>query len=136
MRYDNLALEVVETHLIRDFDRARRVLETTRGRGARTLLDDFGSGHAALNYFIELPFDYVKIDRSIVAHCPRGMIGFSMIQAIKFLARQLRVGVIAEGVENSLQHTAMRTGGIELAQGFHYFPPMPLEQLLSLEEAK
>ena len=135
MPYDNLALEVVETHLIRDFDRARRVLETTRSRGARTLLDDFGSGHAALNYFIELPFDYVKIDRSIVAHCPRGMIGFSMIQAIKFLARQLRVGVIAEGVENRLQHTAMRTGGIELAQGFHYFPPMPLDQLLRLDRA-
>ncbi|MCB9948335.1 MAG: EAL domain-containing protein [Rhodospirillaceae bacterium] len=134
IQHRNIALEIVESTMIQDFVWTREWLTAIREKGTTVFLDDFGSGYAALNYFMELPFDFVKIDRSILKRCPGDRVSLTLIQSIKFLARQLGIMVVAEGVETAFQHELIRTGGIPLAQGFHYCRPLPLDVLMSLFE--
>ncbi len=130
--HKNIALEIVENNLMHDLRWSRDWLQAIRDRGTEILLDDFGAGHAAFNYFMELPFDFVKIDRSILKRCPKNRVSLTLIQSVKFIARQLGIEVVAEGVETSLQHEIIKAGGIGLAQGYHYCRPMPFDRLYAL----
>jgi predicted signal transduction protein with EAL and GGDEF domain len=118
-----LVLEVTEGVLLSNFDAAVAALQALRGRGIRTAIDDFGTGYSSLAYAQQLPADVVKIDRSFVTELMGE--GASLVPAIMELARTMRVGVIAEGIEHRHQAEALVALGCILGQGYRYSPPVP-----------
>ncbi len=113
-----LELEVTETVLISEMDRALAILSALRQMGVRIALDDFGTGYSSLSYLRKLPFDKIKIDRSFVRDLSSQPESQAIVGALIGLAGELGVGVTAEGVETQEQLAHLRASGCEEAQGF------------------
>jgi EAL domain-containing protein (putative c-di-GMP-specific phosphodiesterase class I) len=113
-----LEIEVTETVLISEMDRALSVLTELRQMGVRIALDDFGTGYSSLSYLRKLPFDKIKIDRSFVRDLSTHSQSQAIVGALIGLAGELGVGVTAEGVETHDQLAQLRASGCEEAQGF------------------
>jgi diguanylate cyclase (GGDEF)-like protein/PAS domain S-box-containing protein len=126
-----LVIEVTESMAMADPETAIAVLEELQALGLRVAVDDFGTGHSSLEYLRRLPVDVLKIDRSFIAELDRdddsGIHG-----AVVSLARSLGLKTVAEGVEHDDQHERLVGLDCDLAQGFLYARPVPLEELAAL----
>ena len=120
----NLALEVTETVLMGDTEKAIDTLNQLKSLGVRLKIDDFGTGYSSLNYLHRFPFDTVKIDRSFVANVDNDE-GAAIIRAIISLAENLGMDVIAEGVETSGQMKILTQLGCQDGQGYYFSRPVP-----------
>jgi len=113
-----LTVEITESGLIENIERAAAILRDLRGRGIRVAIDDFGTGYSSLAYLKALYPDYLKIDHSL----SRDILGTSrdriILRAIIAMARSLALTVIAEGVESEEQLTLLAREGCEIYQGF------------------
>ncbi len=128
----SLVVEVTETALLEQPQRACNALAQLRAAGCRVLLDDFGTGYSSLTWLAEMPIDGLKIDRSFTAsmHCdPRRRL---MIEAVVNLARQLQLEVVAEGIETHDHRDALLGMGCQLGQGYYFSRPLPLDGLVAL----
>jgi EAL domain-containing protein (putative c-di-GMP-specific phosphodiesterase class I) len=92
--------------------------------GVGLMLDDFGTGYASLSYLNVLRFDVLKIDRSFVARMESDADSCAIIRTILSLARELRMGVVAEGIETEEQARMLRELGCKLGQGFLFSKPV------------
>lgn len=115
-----LQLEVTGSHLIPDVGFASAHLSELRKSGVRIALDDFGVGCASMSYLRDLPVDAVKIDGQFVAGIFSSRADAAVIRSVVSLAADLRLDVIAEGVETAEQHLALARLGCSAAQGFLY----------------
>lgn len=115
-----LCLEITETTLMRDIDRALDVLQQLRALGVQVAIDDFGTGYASLVYLKRLPVNVLKIDRSFVEGIPGLAIDIAIVKAIIGLADSLGIDVIAEGVERIEQQAALQAIGVRRMQGWLY----------------
>ncbi len=122
-----LELELTETKLLEDMDRAKKVLGELRSRGITIAIDDFGTGYSSMTYLRELPIDCIKIDRSFVALATEHGYDSTIVEALLMIGRTLNVTVVAEGVETEEQLEYVRARGCQLAQGFLLARPMPIE---------
>ena len=122
-----LELELTETKLLEDMDRAKRVLGALRARGLTVAIDDFGTGYSSMTYLRELPIDCIKIDRSFIASATEHGYDSTIVEALLMIGRTLNVTVVAEGVETEEQLEYVRVRGCQLAQGFLLARPMPIE---------
>jgi predicted signal transduction protein with EAL and GGDEF domain len=126
-----LGIEVTESVLIGNMEQAIRVLEEVRSLGIPVAIDDFGTGYSSLAYIVTLPVDEVKIDRSFVARITepayRGIVATCVS-----LARNLRLRVVAEGVETAEQDRELQALQCDAAQGFLYGEPVPPQELGAL----
>ena len=126
-----LVIEVTESMAMADPETAITVLEELQALGVRVAIDDFGTGHSSLEYLRRLPADVLKIDRSFIAELDRdddsGIHG-----AVVSLARSLGLKTVAEGVEHDGQHDRLVGLDCDLAQGYLYARPVPLEELDAL----
>src|SRR6202035_2592245 len=95
---ERLELEVTETVLISEMDRALAILGALRQMGVRIALDDFGTGYSSLSYLRKLPFDKIKIDRSFVRDLSTHTESQAIVRAIVSLGTSLGITVTAEGV--------------------------------------
>lgn len=118
-----LAIEVTETAVIRDLERAAAVLREIRDLGVRVYLDDFGTGYSSLSYLSQLPIDVLKIDYSFVSRLPHEQRAVSLVKAVIALAHSLGLDVVAEGVESDEQLQLLRQLGCNLIQGFLFSRP-------------
>jgi diguanylate cyclase (GGDEF)-like protein len=123
-----LSIEITETALIDQPQRTRLELAALREAGFRVLLDDFGIGYSSLTWLAELPIDGLKIDRSFTASMIEDPRRQALIAAILRLADDLRLEVIAEGIESCEQWAALREMGCQLGQGYLFSRPQALEQ--------
>ncbi|MEM1403385.1 MAG: EAL domain-containing protein [Pseudomonadota bacterium] len=123
-----LAIEITERALIISIDQARENLQALKNYGCPIVLDDFGTGYSSLSYLQQLPIDVVKIDRSFVSTVQSSHTSHSVVKAIVSLAHTLEMQCLAEGIEQPEQEATLIELGVELAQGFRYFPPMPLAE--------
>jgi len=124
-----LCLEITETSLIDDAATIAPALEAIRRLGVRVAIDDFGGGTSSLSFLSVLPIDIIKIDRLFVEGLARRRDDRAIVAAVMSMAEELDLAVIAEGVEDELQHGELRELGCRLAQGFLYKRPMPSQQL-------
>lgn len=119
-----LCLEITETTLMGDIDRALDVLQQLKVSGVQVAIDDFGTGYASLVYLKRLPVDVLKIDRSFVEGMPGNAADTAIVAAVVGLAGSLGIDVIAEGVERIEQQHALQAIGVRRMQGWLYAKAM------------
>ncbi len=127
-----LALEVTETALMQDVERARATLTVLRHLGVGIVIDDFGTGHSSLSYLKQLPVDVLKIDQSFVEGVPRAAEDSALTGAIIAMGHALGLEVVAEGVERLEQKAFLQGKGCDKIQGYLYHPPLRPEQVAAL----
>jgi EAL domain-containing protein (putative c-di-GMP-specific phosphodiesterase class I)/CheY-like chemotaxis protein len=124
-----LELEITETVLLDNAERAIATLQALKALGVRLSIDDFGTGFSSLNYLKRLPIDKVKIDRAFVQEVISDHHDAAITQGIISMAHHLRLRVIAEGVETESQFAFLKKSHCDEFQGYYFARPMPFDQL-------
>ncbi|HEU4707903.1 MAG TPA: EAL domain-containing protein [Methylophilaceae bacterium] len=127
---DCLELEITESMIMQNAERATGLLQHFRELGTHVLIDDFGTGYSSLGYLKHFPIDSLKIDRSFVRDIPQDSDDMAITQAIIALARSLNLRVVAEGVENVEQLKYLREQGCDLMQGYIFSMPLPADEFM------
>ncbi len=122
----SLELEITESMVMRDTDRAVKIMESLRRMGVRISIDDFGTGHSSLGYLKRFPVDRLKVDRSFVRDLPHNGDDVAITRAVIAMAHSLKMSVVAEGVEHQEQFDLLQAEGCDEFQG--YFCARPLEE--------
>jgi diguanylate cyclase (GGDEF)-like protein len=126
---ERLELEITESVLLCDAPETHAILEALHKIGVRIALDDFGTAFASLSYLQSFPFDKIKIDRSFVREVPDRSDCLAIIQAVTTLARNLRMGTVAEGIETREHLTTVSGAGCDEVQGFYFSRPVPANEV-------
>lgn len=135
VRFSQLVLEVTERGELEDLMAARRDIAALQGLGCRIAIDDVGTGHSGLSYILKLGVDIIKIDKLFVESIGAGTESKAIIETLVDLARNLRMEIIAEGVEHYDQVIYLREHGITAAQGWVFAPALSREAFLQLVDA-
>lgn len=125
----DISLEVTESAVMADMDRATRAINSLKSLGLKVGMDDFGTGHSSLSHLARLPFDFVKIDRSFVDFGGDSRAA-AMLEAVAALCRVLKLPTVAEGVETEQQRSHLERIGVAYLQGFLFGRAVPPEDLL------
>jgi EAL domain-containing protein (putative c-di-GMP-specific phosphodiesterase class I) len=126
-----IELEITESALMQVGEDMVERLHQLRRLGFTLALDDFGTGYSSLAYLKRFPLERLKIDRSFVRELPDDPEDCAIATATLSLARDLGMGVIAEGVENLAQRDFLVAGGCQVLQGFLFGRPMPASDCVS-----
>jgi predicted signal transduction protein with EAL and GGDEF domain len=121
---ENLRLELTESVTMRDEARTTQVLSELRKLGVRLCIDDFGTGYSSLSYLRRFGLDILKIDRSFVTDMLNNSESEEIVKTILSLGRNLRMKVVAEGVESHEQMNLLKSLGCEFAQGYLFSRPL------------
>ena len=121
-----LELEVTETAMMQDRDRAAYILDALSEMGISVAVDDFGTGYSNLSYLIDFSFKKLKIDQSFIRRLETDSNSGAVVSTIVGLSRALGVHTIAEGVETEHQATLLRAAGCDVVQGYLFGKPGPL----------
>ncbi|MBX3707599.1 MAG: EAL domain-containing protein [Pseudomonadales bacterium] len=125
-------VEITERLLLDQPDLARTTLNRLHDAGARIAIDDFGTGYSSLSYLHSFPIDVLKIDRSFIAAMTQDARSLELIRSIIGLGRNLKIKVIAEGVEEHEEALALARLGCDQAQGYYFARPMPEQRVTQL----
>ncbi len=125
LKPSQIHLEITERILMDQPDNARETLEMCRKAGMSIAIDDFGTGYSSLSYLHYFPIDTLKIDRSFVMDMHKNEASMALIKSIIALGKNMKMKIIAEGVETQEEALALRDLGCDLAQGFYFARPMP-----------
>ncbi len=129
-----LDLEITESILLEDAERAERLLAVLKDLGVKIALDDFGTGFSSLSYLKRLPVDVIKIDKSFIDDIPHNPRDCALVGAILELGERLGNGVIAEGVETAEQREWLVSHGCRSLQGFLFSRPVAAGTFLQLAQ--
>ncbi len=120
----SLILEVTESVLVEDVERASAILARLRGAGIRIAIDDFGTGYSSLSYLRTLPVDIIKLDRSFVTGITASSTTSAVARSIVSLADALGLVVVAEGIETLTQLEELVQLRCGFGQGFLFSRPV------------
>jgi sensor c-di-GMP phosphodiesterase-like protein len=135
IKLSQVVLEVTERDPIENLAQARQVIAALQAIGVRIAIDDVGTGHSGLSYMLKLGVDIIKIDKMFVDAIGTDRNSTTIVETLVDLAHNMRMDVIAEGVENFEQVMHLREVGIRSAQGYVFAPPLPGGAFLQLVEA-
>ena len=124
-----LALEITETAMLEQTPDAFDILTRLRIKNIGLAIDDFGIGYSSLTQLFRMPFNEMKIDRSLVNKIIEAKEASIMVDALVSLAHKLNLVVCAEGVENQATLDALGRFGCDFAQGYHISPPVPAAEI-------
>jgi diguanylate cyclase (GGDEF)-like protein len=124
-----LKLEITESMVMADPERAQAVLRVLHDGGIQLSIDDFGTGHSSMAYLQKLPLDEMKIDRSFVRQLEAGQGDEVLVRSAITLGHSLGLTVVAEGVEDQAIMDRLRELGCDIAQGYHLGRPMPAAEI-------
>ncbi|MEZ5429407.1 MAG: bifunctional diguanylate cyclase/phosphodiesterase [Pyrinomonadaceae bacterium] len=125
----SLNLEVTESIAMENAEQTIRILNKLKELKVRLSIDDFGTGYSSLNYLHRLPFDTLKIDRSFVKNVGDNGENSEILQTIVSLAKNLKMGVVAEGIETVNQLQLLQSLNCEFGQGYLMSKPLPKEKI-------
>jgi sensor c-di-GMP phosphodiesterase-like protein len=135
IKLSQVVLELTERDPIENFTVTRQVIAELQGLGVRIAIDDVGTGHSGLSYMLKLGVDIIKIDKIFVDAIGTDRNSTTIVETLVDLAHNMRMDVVAEGVENFEQVMHLRELGIRSAQGYVFAPPLPGKAFLQLIEA-
>jgi len=130
-----LQIEVTETALLENQSEQLRTFRQLKNMGIALVLDDFGTGYSSARYVTDFPFDKIKIDKSFVQGMHKRECA-AVIGSAVALAKGLGITITAEGIETETQFRALRSMGIDFAQGYLFSRPVPSGQLMDEQENK
>ena len=123
-----LEIELTESHLLDDVDRASAVLSDIRSRGIKIAIDDFGTGYSSMTYLQKLPVDVVKIDRSFITSAATNSFDSTIVETVVTIGRALDLEIVAEGIETVAQLAYVIDAGVTHGQGFLMARPLPAHE--------
>jgi sensor c-di-GMP phosphodiesterase-like protein len=132
MRLTQVVVEVTERQPLANLTTARRVIAALQGIGVRVAIDDVGTGHSGLSYLLKLGVDIIKVDKMFVDAVSTERNSATIVESLVDLARNMRMEIVAEGVENFDQVISLREHGIRAAQGYVFAPPLSGSSFLRL----
>ncbi len=135
IKLSQVVLEVTERDPIENFTKARQIIAALQGLGVRIAIDDVGTGHSGLSYMLKLGVDIIKIDKMFVDAIGTDRNSTTIVETLVDLAHNMRMDVVAEGVETFEQVIHLRELGIRSAQGYVFAPPLPGSSFLKLVDA-
>lgn len=121
--HERIMFEFTENERMMDVAHVQRIVDEYRKHGFLTALDDFGAGYAGLNLLAKFQPDLIKLDMDLIRGIGSSSSRQSIVSCIIEMARQLRVQVIAEGVETEAELIALRAAGVQLFQGYLFAKP-------------
>ena len=132
----HLTLEITETYRISNLDLAAEILGELKALGTKISMDDFGVGAASMEALLRLPFSELKIDRMFISPMTADPKALGIVRAILKLGKELRIIVVAEGVEDAGTLTLLRDSGCLVAQGFAISKPVTFDKILHFHASK
>jgi len=135
LKLSQVVLELTERDPIENLTETRQVIAALQGLGVRIAIDDVGTGHSGLSYILKLGVDIIKIDKMFVDAIGTDRNSTTIVETLIDLAHNMRMDVVAEGVENFEQVMHLRELGVRSAQGYVFAPPLPGGAFLQLVEA-
>ena len=131
-----IELEITETMLMQDVDAALEIINALSELGVTIAIDDFGTGYSSLIYLKRFPIDTVKVDRSFVMDIPDNAEDMAITRAVIAMAHQLKMVVVAEGVETQEQLRFLAKQRCEYAQGWLFSRALPMGDLMKKLDEK
>jgi len=135
IKLSQVVLEVTERDPIENFTATRQTIAALQGLGVRIAIDDVGTGHSGLSYMLKLGVDIIKIDKMFVDAIGTDRNSTTIVETLVDLAHNMRMDIVAEGVENFEQVMHLRKLGVRSAQGYVFSPPLPGKSFLQLLDA-
>jgi len=130
---EQLKLEITETALMENTDETLSLIEQLKKSGIKIVIDDFGTGYSSMSYLQQLPIDTLKVDRSFISKMSSvSDENKKIVETIIALAYELKMNVVAEGVETREQHSVLSGMKCQLAQGYLFSRPLHKEQMEEL----
>jgi diguanylate cyclase (GGDEF)-like protein/PAS domain S-box-containing protein len=129
---DLLELEVTESSVMHNVERALEVLGALKGMGVRLAIDDFGTGYSSLAQLKRFPIDTLKVDRSFIRELPADSEDKAIAEAIIAMGKTLSLTVVAEGVETPEQKAFLRDRACDQMQGYHFSKPIAPDEFAEL----
>ena len=123
-----LILEVTESAVVSDTSVMMENVKKLKENGFIIEMDDFGTGYSSLHMVSSLPIDALKIDMSFIKNIMTSSKDKRMVEIILQIAKLLKAKTIAEGVETINQVNALRRMGVDIIQGYHFSPPLPIDE--------
>ncbi|HVY65503.1 MAG TPA: EAL domain-containing protein [Gammaproteobacteria bacterium] len=130
-----LELEVTESTIMQNAERAVSVLTAIKSLGVRLAIDDFGTGYSSLAHLKRFPIDTLKVDRSFIREVPTGAEDRAITEAIIAMGKTLSLTVVAEGVETPEQQAFLRERACDEMQGYYFSTPVPAIEFAALFRA-
>jgi EAL domain-containing protein (putative c-di-GMP-specific phosphodiesterase class I) len=127
-----LEIEITESSLMEHVERVVQVMHELKQLGVTLSLDDFGTGYSSLAYLKQFSLDKIKIDRTFVRDLPHDQDDAAIARTIVVIGHQLRLKVVAEGVETPEQESFLRAMGCDQLQGYLFSPPVPAAQAIEM----
>ncbi len=124
----DLKLEVTESACTDNAEELLKVMNHLRAKGYEIEMDDFGSGYSSLNMLSSMPVDVLKMDRGFIKNIEHSAQDFRLVELILDIAKNLKMPVIAEGVETENQLTMLKNAGCDFVQGYYFSRPVPPEE--------
>jgi len=123
----DFTLEITESAIMGQPDKALRAIRNLKTMGFRFSLDDYGTGYTSLSYLKDMPVDEIKIDQCFIFNCLKSDRDKAIVQSTITLANSLDLNVVAEGIENEAVWDALNKMGCDKGQGYFMARPMPPE---------
>lgn len=128
-----LTLEITETYRISNFEQTSVILEELASLGPKISMDDFGVGAASLEALQRLPFSELKIDKTFTLAMTTNPRAAGIVRSVLAMGKELRIIVVAEGVEDESTLTLLRDSGCLVAQGFGISHPITLDEIITFQ---
>lgn len=132
VRPEEIQIEITESLLMEQPERAKTALTVCRDRGFSVAIDDFGTGYSSLAYLHKYPISALKIDQSFVRDMLKNQNSFELCRSIIALGKNLKMTIVAEGIEGKEEALTLRDLGCDTAQGFYFSRPVGMDDLRNL----
>ena len=128
LSHEAFKLEITESAYTENAEQVIEVVDSLRKKGYKVEMDDFGSGYSSLNMLSSMPIDVLKMDMVFVRNIDRDEKDKQLVELIIDIAKNLKVPVIAEGVERESQLNLLKSMGCDIVQGYYFFRPLPADE--------